>query len=56
MQGETDCSSSPLSVSSSLKLGSLRIRREDGLSFVPAWENSSVSVEGDEVSVLGCSC
>ena len=36
MQGERDCSSSPLSVSSSLKLGTFRIRREDGISFVPA--------------------
>ena len=34
MQGEVDCSSSSLSVSSSLKLEIFRIRKGDGLSFV----------------------
>lgn len=36
MQGETDCSSSPLSVTSSRKLVIFRMRRREGLGFVPA--------------------
>ena len=55
MQGEMDCcSSSPLSVRSSLKLAILRIRRGDGLSFVLGWEKFK-SVEEDE-DALGCGC
>ena len=52
MQSETVCSSSPLSVSSSVKLGIFRIRREDGFSFVPGRGNPFESIE--EGSGSGC--
>ena len=57
MQGEMNCcSSSSLSVGSSLKLAILRMRRADGLNFVLGWANFKSVVEGEDALGFGCSC
>ena len=57
MQGEMDCcSSSPLSVGSSLKLAILRMRRGTGLSFVLGWEKLRSVERGEDALGFGCSC
>ena len=57
MQGEMDCcSSSPLSVGSSLKLAIFRMTRGDGLNFVLGWEKFKSVEEGEDALGFGCSC